>query len=97
MTDRLKTEIGRKRGLYVRIKRGETHLRDSYNDLARAVKKNTRMAKRNYEIRIAREAKTNPKGFFQPYKIKVRDKIGPLKSGETLIDRDEEMREALIK
>ena len=39
MTDRLKSEIGMKRGLYVRIQRGETHLRNRYNELARVVKK----------------------------------------------------------
>ncbi len=95
MTDRLKNEKGRKRRLYARIKREEAHLRDRYNELAKTVKKNTCIAKRNYEIRIAREAKSNPKGSFQLYKTKVRDRIGLLKSGESLIDSDEEMSEAL--
>ncbi len=79
------------------MKREEEHPRDRYNDLAKTVKKNTRIAKRNYEIRIAMEAKANPNGFFHLYKTKVRDEIGPLKSGESLFDTDEAMSEALNK
>ena len=96
MTDRLKKEIGIKRGLYVRIKKGETHLETRYREMARIVKKNTRRAKRNYEIKVAREAGSNPKGFFQLYKTKVKDKIGPLKTEDNvLLDTEEEMSEAL--
>lgn len=95
MTDRLKNEIGMKRGLHVRIQRGETHL-SRYKELARAVLKNTCKARRNYEVRIVRESKNNPKGFFQLYRIKVRDRIGPLKIEEgSMIDTAEEMSEAL--
>ena len=47
MTRRLKHEIGLKRRLYKRIKNGDTHLRAQYNELVRAVKRNTRVAKRN--------------------------------------------------
>ena len=43
-------EIGLKRGLYGRIKRGEAQVVGQYNDLARKVKKNIRTAKRNYEL-----------------------------------------------
>ena len=85
-----------KRGLYIRIQRGEAHLRSRYNELARTVKKNTRTARRNYEVKIARESKNNPKGFFQLYRTKVRDRIGPLKTEEeSMIDTAEEMSEAL--
>ncbi len=64
MTRGLKHEIGLKIRLYKRIKNGETHLRTQYDELVRTVKRNTRMAKRNYEIKIARDAKSNPKGFL---------------------------------
>ena len=64
MTRGLKHEIGLKRRLYKIIKNGDTHLRAQYNELVRAVKRNTRVAKRNYEIKIAREAKSNPKDFL---------------------------------
>ncbi len=43
------------------------------------------------------EAKVTPEGFFQLNRTKVRDKIGPLKSGESLIDTDEAMSEAINK
>ncbi len=46
MTRGLKHEIGLKRRLYKRIKNGEIHLRARYNDLVRAVKRNTRVAKK---------------------------------------------------
>ncbi len=35
----LKHEIGMKKGIYKRMKEGETHLRDRYNELARSVRK----------------------------------------------------------
>ncbi len=41
MTRGLRHEIGLKRKLYKRIKNGENHLRARYNDLVRAVKRNT--------------------------------------------------------
>ncbi len=72
MTRGLKHEIGLKRRLYKRIKTGETHLRAQYNELVRTVKRNTRVAKRNYEIKVAREAKRNPQGFL----ICIGQKLG---------------------
>ena len=92
MTQGLKHEIGLKRRLYKRIKNGENQLRTRYNELVRAVKRNTRIAKRNYEIKVAREAKSNPKGFFNMYRTKTRERIGPLKTeaGE-IIESGEDM------
>ncbi len=63
MTHGLQHEIEQKRRLYKRIKNGENHLRTRYNEFVRTVKRNTRIAKLNYEIRVAREAKSSPKGF----------------------------------
>ncbi len=34
------------------------------------------MAKRNYEIKVAREAKSNPKGFFNMYRTKTKERKG---------------------
>lgn len=64
VADRLKHEKGIKRLIYNRVKCRATHLRDRYIELARTVRKNMRRAKKNYEIRVAREAKSDPKCFF---------------------------------
>ncbi len=69
-----------KRRLCKRIKNGETLFRTQYNELFRAVNRNTRMAKINYKIKVARDDKTNLKFFFfNMYKTKTRKRIGPLK------------------
>ncbi len=96
MTRRLKLEIGLKRGICRKIEHGETHLGGRYVELARSVKKNTRLAKRNYEIRVANEAKSDPKGFFKLYRTKTRDRIGPLKTstGE-LVENGEKMSQMM--
>ena len=97
MTGRLKGLIGTKRGIYRRLRDGEIELRDRYNLLARTIKKETRKAKRDYEIRVASNVKNNPKGFFQLYKTKNRDRIGPLKVEEEVLVSNREMSEALNK
>ena len=66
MTNAVKYKIGLKRGIYKRMKEGETNLRDRYFQLAREVKNEVRKAKRNYEISVARQAKVDPKLFFPP-------------------------------
>ncbi len=60
------------------------------------MKKNTRLAKIKYKIRVANEAKSNPKGFFKLYRKKTRDKIGPLKTntGE-LVENGEDMSQMM--
>ena len=92
MRNEIKREIELKRGLYRRIKRGETQVVGQYKDLAREVKKDIRTAKRNFEVRVAREAQKDPKGFYQMYKAKTKDRIGPLKGMDgSLIDTGEEI------
>nr|XP_053644522.1 uncharacterized protein LOC128697033 isoform X1 [Cherax quadricarinatus] len=92
MNNRLKYLLGHKKGIYRRIKRGEGHLMNQYIDIKRDIKKGIRKAKRDYEIKVARDSKTNPKSFFQVYRTKVRDKIGPLKNTYGhLTDKDNEM------
>ncbi|MCP4269715.1 MAG: hypothetical protein GY777_29775 [Candidatus Brocadiaceae bacterium] len=80
LNNRLKHMIGKKKGVYRRIKRGEIQLRSQYTELNRLVKKEIRKAKRDYEIKIANDSKVNPKGFYQLYRTKARENIGPLKS-----------------
>ena len=54
------------------MKRREEQIKQRYLELNREVKKKIREAKRNYEIKIAREAKDNPKGFYQLYRSIVK-------------------------
>ena len=91
MTYRIKHLIGLKRGLYKRIRDGEETLRCRYNELARTIKKTIRGAKRDYEIRVANNAKQDPKGFFQLYRTKTKENVGPIKleTGEVVGDSRE--------
>lgn len=96
MSSSIRKNIDLKRGLYRKIKRGEVQFLGQYNDLARKVKKDVRTAKRNYEVKIARDAQRDPKGFFQLYKAKTKDKIGPLKGTDgRLIDDSQEISKEL--
>ena len=61
----IRRNIGLKRELYKRIKRREVQVVGQYNDLARKAKQDIRTAKRNYAVRIARDAQKDPKGFYQ--------------------------------
>ena len=63
-TNKIKHLLGTKNGLYKKLKRGEVLVRDRLSSVKRELKKEIRKAKREYEMKIAREAKTNPKGFF---------------------------------
>src|SRR5277367_1371747 len=72
----------------------------SYNDYVeykRALNKSTteyRKAKANFEVKLARDIKRNPKSFYAYVrsKSKTKDRVGPLvnKSGEIVLD-DESM------
>ena len=76
--------------IYKRIKAGEEELRPQYNELVRTVKKLTRKAKSDYEVKVANHAKSDPKGFYQVYRTKNKDKIGPLKAADgELVSSDE--------
>ena len=80
MNNRLLDLLGKKKGVYRKVKKGENHLLGYYQNLTRQVKTEIRKAKRNYEIKVANESKYTPKAFYQLYKSKVRDTIGPLKT-----------------
>ncbi len=89
-------ETGLKRKIYRKMKNGETHFRGRYFELVRSVKKNSRLAKLNYEIRVANEAKSNPKDFFKLYRTKTRDRFVPLitNTGE-LVEIGEDMSQMM--
>ena len=91
LNNRIKYLIGQRKGIYRKIKRGENQLRNRYSVLNREVKREIRKAKRDYEIKIARESKENPKGFYQMYRTKNKDRIGPLisESGNITSDNKE--------
>ena len=46
-------------------------------------------------MRVARKAKRDPRGFFQIYKTKNKDRLGPLKEDEKMIDNSEDLSRAL--
>ena len=84
----IRREIGLKRGLYWRIKRGEVQVVGQYNDLAKKVKKDIRAAKRNYEVKLARDAQ----------KAKAKKIIGSVKGMDgSLVENGEEISKELNK
>ena len=96
MTPALLKLIGTKKGVYRKIKRGAVHLHNYHVQLCRRVKAESRTLKRNYEIKIARESKQNPKGFFQLYRTKNRSTVGPLKTElGNIIDKDVDISSTL--
>ena len=98
MNSSIRRKIGLKRGLYRRIKRRKVQVIRQYNDLIRKVKKDIRTAKRNYEVRIARDVQKDPKGFYQLYKAKTKERIGPFKGMDgRLIENGEEISKELNK
>ena len=98
MNSSISREIGLKRRLYRRIKREEVQVVGQYNDRARKVKKDIWTAKRNYEVRIARDAQKDPKEFYQLYKAKTKERIEALKGmDDSLIKNCEEISKELNK
>ena len=81
MTNCLKKMITDKRKAYKKHKLTQTTLDfQSYISLKRTCEKEIRKKKREYEIKISHEAKTNPKLFFSYISSKknVRCNVGPL-------------------
>ena len=97
MNSCIRREIGLKRRLYRRNKRGGVQVVEQYNNLARKVKKDIRTAMRNYEVRIARDAQKDPKRFYKLYKAKAKDRIGPLKATDGSLINGEEIIKELYK
>ena len=55
-----------------------------------------RTLKKQYQIKVASQVKTDPKGFFQAYKTKSRELVSPLKIGqEEMVSLGEDMCKVL--
>ena len=92
MTCKLLDIIGREKGAYRKIQKGETHLTGYYHILKRQFKAETKKAKRNYKSKVESESKNNPKAFYQMYKAKAKDSVGPIKDvSNKITDNDLEM------
>ena len=77
-------------------KAGQDNYRKQYIEVSRSVKKLTRIANKQYQIKLASQVKTDPKGFFQVYRTKSRDLVGPLKLGqEEMVSSGEDMGKVL--
>ena len=82
MTNEIKLLINRKKKAYTTYKRSK--LDEDFNRyvaVKRHCEKQIRKSKRNLEISISQQAKTNPKKFYQYIRSKktIKDKIGPIK------------------
>ena len=89
--------LRRLKGIYKKFKSGETKVKERYTALARIFKKDIRITKRDCKIRVTRNAKSDPKEFFQIFKTKNKDRIGPLKRDDEIIENNEDMSSALNK
>lgn len=82
MTNNIKLLINRKKNAYLKYKKSKTNVDFiRYVTIKRCCEKEIRKAKRNYEINISRQAKTNAKKFYQYIRSKksVKEKIVLLK------------------
>ncbi len=91
MTNEIKLILSRKKSLYAKYKKSKSN--DDfllYITSKRCCEREIRKAKRNLEINISKEAKTNPKKFFQYIRSKktVKDKIGPIKDTDNVFFSD---------
>ena len=91
MNNEIQQIIGRKRRAYKVYKRSNADC-DSreYNDVKRRCKGLIKSKKREYEEKIAKESKSNPKRFFQYVRSKknVKTSIGPLKDNNNILVND---------
>lgn len=69
ITATLEHYIGFKRNIYKRLTSGQRYLLNQSNALARTVKEKKRnvSGEEKYEVRIASQATTDPRSFFQVY------------------------------
>ena len=88
MTKTIKQAIGRKKNAYLKYKKSKSeadYMR--YVTTKRYCEREIRTSKRNHEINISRQSKTNPKKFYQYVRSKktVKEKIGPLKDANNML------------
>ena len=91
MTNDIRLLINRKKRFYKNYKQSKSHddfLR--YIVIKRHCEREIRKAKRNLEINISQQSKTNPKKFFQYIRSKktVKEKIGPIKDAHNRLVSD---------
>ena len=91
MTNDIRLLINRKRRVYKNYKQSKLHddfLR--YIAIKRHCEREIRKAKRNLEINISQQSKTNPKKFFQYIRSKktVKEKIGPIRDAQNRLVSD---------
>ena len=82
MTNEIKLLINRKKKAYTIYKRSKSDEDfNRYVAVKRHCEKQIRKSKRNLEISISQQAKTNPKKFYQYIRSKktIKDQIGPIK------------------
>ena len=74
---------------------GQAYL--NYKEVERTVRKAVRNAKRNFERKLAVNAKKDPKAFYTYLKTKSsnRENVGPLKDGKSFVSEEEKMVEML--
>ena len=81
----------KKKHLYIKYKKSRS---DSdyllYITTKRCCEREIRKSKRNHEVNISKQAKTNPKKFFQYIRNKktVKEKIGPIKNTDNTLVSD---------
>ena len=69
----------------------------TYKEIERSAQKEIRKAKRKFEKKLAKEAKSRPKDFYRYMKSKTsnRTKVGPLDDGETVTSDSSKMANIL--
>ena len=82
---------------YQRTKEFEEY--QAYKRVEKETRKVVRQAKKKFERKLAKEAKSKPKMFYSYLKSKMsnRQSVGPLKDGESVVSDDERMANVLNK
>ncbi|CAM4699944.1 unnamed protein product, partial [Caretta caretta] len=90
-------DLKHKKEAYKKWKIGQM-TRDEYKDIAQACRSEIRKAKSHLELQLARDVKSNKKGFFRyvSNKKKVKESVGPLlNEGGNLVTEDVEKANVL--
>ncbi|XP_065421532.1 uncharacterized protein LOC101931368 isoform X1 [Chrysemys picta bellii] len=91
-------DLKRKKDAYKKWKIGQM-TREEYKNIAQACRSENRKAKSHLELQLARDVKSNKKGFFRyvSNKKKVKESVGPLlNEGGNLVTEDVEKANVLF-
>ncbi|CAM4545620.1 unnamed protein product [Lepidochelys olivacea] len=97
LTSEILAALKYKKGAYKKWKIGQM-TRDEYKNIAWACRSEIRKAKSHLELQLARDVKSNKKGFFRyvSNKKKVKESVGPLlNEGGNLVTEDVEKANVL--